>query len=405
MINIVFASLFLGKRLPSIRDVWNKAGPQIALSHTIAWGQYVVGFAVTALVLIPLFDVNPKFGALIEIGFVGGHGTAAGLGETFNELGWPQGQDLALGVATVGLILGVITGIVLINWGVRKGYTKVIKSKDQEEEQIQILSDKASTNEDDLLLSESDQGELSESETQDTKGQIIKIESMEPLSFHLAYIAASIGVGAVLLASMIWAEKTFLLPLGMPVLLQHVPLFPLAMIGGVIVEKAHHIFFSANLDRSLILKVQGTALDILITSALASLTLSAISEAWLPLTILILTGLIWTTAAFVFLAPRMLKDYWFERGLGDFGQSLGVTATGLLLMRIVDPKSETPAFEAFGYKQLLFEPFVGGGLFTAVSVPLVHAFGLYTMLAVTGAIAAFWLILGLSLKKKQQTAY
>lgn len=402
LINIVFASLFLGKKLPSLKDVWKKAGPQVALSHTIAWGQYVVGLAITALVLIPFFEVEPMFGALIEIGFIGGHGTAAGLGETFNELGWPQGQDLALGVATVGLILGVLTGILLVNWGVKKGYTKIIKSKEQEDEQILILSEQVCTVEDDLLLEEPDKEDASEpkNDAQSTTGNIIKVESMEPLSFHLAYIAASIGVGAIILAAMTWFENTLLTPTGMPVLLGHVPLFPLAMIGGIVVEKIHRTFFDATLDRTLVLKIQGTSLDILIISALASLTLSAIADAWLPLTILILTGLIWTTAAFVFLAPRMLNDYWFERGMGDFGQSLGVTATGLLLMRIVDPKSETPAFEAFGYKQLLFEPLVGGGLFTAVSVPLVHSFGLNTMLAVTSAITLFWLILGLSLKKK-----
>src|SRR5699024_1923612 len=72
--------------------------------------------------------------------------------------------------------------------------------------------------------------------------------------------------------------------------------------------------------------------------------------------------------------------YWFERGIGDFGQSMGVTATGLILMRIVDPEGRSPAFEAFGYKQLVFEPFFGGGLVTAMAVPLVFFFGPWPLL-------------------------
>jgi ESS family glutamate:Na+ symporter len=391
LINIVFASLFLGKTLPSLQEVWQKAGPQVAFSHTVAWGQYVVGFGLTLFVLNPLFQVEPMFGALIEIGFIGGHGTAAGLGETFQELGWPQGQDLALGVATVGVIVGVLTGIVLVNWGVRKGHSVYLTSRTSSDAEIESAQKDLDSNEQELSI------EVTADKTQEEKKSIILIESMEPMSFHLAYIAISIGVGAIILAGLTWIEAMTLAPLGVPVLLGHVPLFPLAMVGGIIVEKFHHTFFSGHLNRQLILKIQGTALDLLIVSALASLTLSALADAWLPLFLLILAGMLWTIGAFMFLAPRMMKDFWFERAIGDFGQSLGVTATGLLLIKIVDPKGSSPALEAFGYKQLLFEPLLGGGLFTAVSVPLVHAFGLPIMLGVTGVLLLFWIAVGLRL--------
>ncbi|MFN3339868.1 MAG: sodium:glutamate symporter, partial [Dietzia sp.] len=64
---------------------------------------------------------------------------------------------------------------------------------------------------------------------------------------------------------------------------------------------------------------------------------------------------------------------------GDFGQSMGVTATGLILMRVVDPQAESPAFEAFGYKQLVFEPFFGGGLITAMAVPIIFLTGVWPL--------------------------
>ena len=50
---------------------------------------------------------------------------------------------------------------------------------------------------------------------------------------------------------------------------------------------------------------------------------------------------------------------------------MGVTATGLMLLRTVDPDHKTVATEAFGYKQLLHEPIMGGGLWTSLAVPLV----------------------------------
>jgi ESS family glutamate:Na+ symporter len=58
---------------------------------------------------------------------------------------------------------------------------------------------------------------------------------------------------------------------------------------------------------------------------------------------------------------------------------MGVTATGLILMRIVDPDAQSPAFEAFGYKQLVFEPFFGGGLVTAMAVPIIFLTGVWPL--------------------------
>jgi glutamate:Na+ symporter, ESS family len=392
MINIVFAALFLGKQMPKLSEIWQKAGPQIAFSHTVAWGQYVVGFGITAVLLGPVFGVEPMFGALIEIGFIGGHGTAAGLGESFAEMGWPEGQDFALGVATLGLVLGILVGIVLVNWAVKRRHTAILTSVRQTEHDIEQAADTHEAIEDNLV---------NEGDADSPEQPVIQIESMEPLAFHLAYIGAAIGVGALLLWGLTSFEEAVLVPLGAPVLLGHVPLFPLAMIGGIVVEKLHHRFFTGALDRVLIVRIQGAALDLLIVSALAALTLGVFAAAWLPLLILVVVGIAWTVAAFVLLAPRMMRTYWFERGIGDFGQSLGVTATGLLLMRIVDPDNETPALEAFGYKQLLFEPLVGGGLFTAMSAPLAFTFGLIPMLIATGIVMLVWLVIGLRMGRER----
>lgn len=71
-INIVFACLFLGEIIPSPREIWQKASPQVAFGQILAWGQYVVGLLLTLLVLTPVFGMDPIAGALIEISFEGG---------------------------------------------------------------------------------------------------------------------------------------------------------------------------------------------------------------------------------------------------------------------------------------------------------------------------------------------
>src|SRR5690625_1529423 len=73
LISAVFATMFLGAQIPSPRRAVRLLGPQLSLGLTFASGQYVIGLILTLLVLTPLFGVPHMFGALIEIGFEGGH--------------------------------------------------------------------------------------------------------------------------------------------------------------------------------------------------------------------------------------------------------------------------------------------------------------------------------------------
>lgn len=384
MINVVFATLFLGKNIPNIKSVWRLAGPQVVLGYIISFGQYVVGLLLVLLLLEPVFGVNPMAGALIEVAFVGGHGTAAGLSETFVKMGFPEGQALATGLATVGVLGGALFGIALINWGIRSGKAKVVSEIQSRDE----LEKKG----------------ITELDNRDPAGYLsTRPESIEPLSLHFGYIAISIIIGygilqaLVMLEDLTWGSATGVY------LFAYVPLFPIAMIGGIVTQ------FLLNkgdryqtLDTDIINRIQGFALDILIVSALATLQLSVIRDNIVPFLALSLGGIIWTVFAFLFLAPRILSLYWFERGIGDFGQSMGVTATGLMLMRITDPENKTPALESFGYKQLLFEPFAGGGIFTAASIPLIYQFGPFNILVLTFLILLAFLIFGLTYFKRFQ---
>lgn len=74
---------------------------------------------------------------------------------------------------------------------------------------------------------------------------------------------------------------------------------------------------------------------------------------------------------------------------------MGMTVTGMLLFRMTDPNNRSGGLESFGYKQLLFEPIVGGGLFTASAMPLIMQFGAPIMLVLTGTFMLAWLSFGL----------
>lgn len=382
LINIIFAALFIGKRIPPVKDIWRLSGPQVCFGQTLAWGQYFFGILAGILILSPVLGLPPFAGALIEISFEGGHGTAAGLGPTFEALGWPQGQDVALGLATVGILVGVLSGIFLVNWNSRKKY----KGNDKKVEELQ---------EEDTVAEFEDRENLK-------KEKVTFTESIEPLSLHLALIGAAIGIGYILLQLLIFLEDFLFSPFGWEGIMEFVPLFPLAMIGGIIVQITHNRVFKGSLeiDRRHINRLQGIALDFLIIASLGSLSLGVLADYWQALLILAIVGIVWNLVAFLLLAPRMIRYFWFERGVGDLGQSMGMTATGLLLIRLADPNNRSQAMEAFGYKQLLFEPIVGGGLFTAASMPLIVRFGAVNMLLFVTVLLMFWIALGLWIRKR-----
>lgn len=377
LINVVFAGLFLGKKIPTTKEVWKLSGPMISFGNTIAWGQYVIGILLTLFILTPIFNTNPLAGGLIEIGFEGGHGTAAGLAPSFNQLGWSEGTDIALALATISLVAAILSGVALINWRNRKyGYTISKKAwKQQQRELIRSgynlvrFGDKINTNPKAILLN------------------------------IIAFIVA-ISIGYGLLRGLSHFESILLAPLTDLRFMPYVPLFPFAMIGGLIVQLTLRRLHAQHLiQRHTVQVISTIALDLLIASAIATVSLKVLADNLPVVIIFSVAGIAWILGCFLVLAPRMFPKHWFEQGITNTGQSMGMTATGLLMNRLADPSNKSHAKEGFAYKQLVFEPFMGGGLVTATAIIVISKFGSWTALAVAAACMTFWLVLGLLLGK------
>lgn len=384
-INIVFAALFLGESIPHPRDIWNKAAPQVVFGQSLAWGQYVIGILLTLFILIPVFGIDPTAAALIEIAFEGGHGTAAGMAGTFQELGFPDGADLAVGLATVGIVSGIVTGTVLANWGRRQGYVQGVQQNVAESEWFE-----------DYTHSETPQIRRARYVPSEhaSRSRLMRNMLVDPLSLHFGFVGLAIAIGWLILQGLVWIESVTW-GVGGFELMSYVPLFPMALVGGIIVQLLmERLGLHPLIIRPLMNNIAGVALDIVVVTALATISLKVLGANLGAFLLLSVVGIAWNIFAFLYLAPRVIPSYWFERGLGDLGQSMGVTATGILLLRMVDPDNRSGAFESFAYKQLFFEPIVGGGLFTAAAPSLIARFGLVSILLLTGGILVAWLVFG-----------
>lgn len=365
LINVVFASLFLGVALPKAKTLWHYGGPQLCYGVVMGMGQYFVALLVTLLVLVPLFKVPDIFACIVEIGFSGGHGTAAGMTKLFEDSGFPAGGDLSLMSATVGIIASVVIGIVLINIAIRKGYCAHLNEKAG----IPVYKKTG-------LIPEEKRFSISTA--------TVATESIEPLSFHFGVIAAAIFIG--------WIAWEFVK--GAHPDLKTFPLFPLAMMAGLLVQWiSTKTGVDRYYDKDTFDRILGFSLDMLVVSAIASIKLDLVMQNIVPFIIIMVTGITWVVLCTVFIAPRMFPDYWFERSITEYGMQTGVTAVGLLLLRIVDPLYKTGTATAFGFKQMIYEPFLGGGLITALAPIIILRLGSWVSMGVAFALMIFFFLL------------
>ena len=364
LINVVFATLFLGTRIPNLRRVFALAFPQLVLGQIIAWGQYVVGLGLTGFVLSKLCDVPPCFGNLIEVGFEGGHGTVGGMTESFVAEGWSDGAALGFTVATAGMVVGIVVGMALINWAHRKGIVSEVVPFDRRGVRERL-------------------GVHARRSRPAAGFQTVMSDSIDSLAWHLAIVGVSIAIGVGLLELLrLTGWKVF----------HAFPLFPLCMIGGILLQlAAKAVRKSLIIDHGQMERISGAALDFLVVSAVATISLKVVAAHLVPLIVLIAAGAAWSVFAVLWFGPRCMKEAWFERAIADFGQATGVTATGLMLLRTVDPDSKTCAAASFGYKQLLHEPFMGGGLWTALAFTLVVEHGWLPVFLFSCVMLAVWI--------------
>ncbi len=414
LINIVFACLFLGAALPPVSKVWKSAGRQLAYGQIVAWGQYAVGCLFVLLLLGPLFGLPDIFAGIMPVGFEGGHGTAGGMGPVFDQLGFPEMKDYALASATGGIMGAIIVGMGLVNWAVRKGYVeKKISNREQGmanlEEAMSPSVEATSPSLDNQTASDEDVASTIDQafaegiipmEHRPSSGKLtVSSDVIGTLSLHLAFVGAAILLG--------WLMKEGLLLLAAKLpgtgadIFRSFPLFPLCMLGGVIVQMLADRFDQHHhMDADTMLRIQNAALDFLVVAAIATIRLDVVAQHWLPLVILIAAGILWNVFCLTVLARRAFPDAWFERGIAEMGQSMGVTATGLLLLRVVDPNYETEAAEAFAAKQLLHEPFMGGGLWTGTAIPLLALWGGWPILGIALSVMAIWALVLLAMNRK-----
>lgn len=295
------------------------------LAMLLMWG----GGLLFALVLLNPFwsELHGGFGLLLAAGFVGGHGTAAAIGDTFARSGWEEATSLAMTSATVGIISSILIGILFIKNGSSKGHTSFLSS----------FSDLPN----ELRTGLIPPGSRSKSET-DTVSSI----SIDPYVFHLSIVVV-IALGGYYLSQL--GEK--LLPS------VAIPAFSLAFLVGLVVKK---ILNSTNTEKyvstDVVNRISGSATDILVAFGIGSISLGVVVDYAVPLILLFIFGLFYAFMFFSIFSKKFFEQYWFEKGIFTWGWTTGTVAMGMALLRIVDPKAESKTLDDYGLAYIPIAP-------------------------------------------------
>jgi len=344
LLSLVFATLMMGRPIPNINGLVRPIFNQFLLALSLGFGQFFIGGLIVKYLLSQYMDINPLMGCLIEVGFEGGHGAASIIGESFSRLGFPNGLDLGLAMATMGLLSSSILGSIFIFLGRTLGLSDT--------EEIFEKKDDASV-----------------------KKEIGIFADIRILIVNLGFSGLAISFGFLLFTFLRFISSS-LGDFSQEIILS-LPVFPFILIGSLLIryvlEKTKNTKYISNILQR---EIGILSTDLLIFTAMASLDIAVVFDNWILILVLTIFGLFWNLICIAFFAYFIFDDYWFEKSLIEFGNSTGVVASGLLLLRLADPKNISKTLPIFTSKQLFAQLILSGGLFTVLAPLVISKIGL-----------------------------
>ncbi|GAA3731050.1 sodium/glutamate symporter [Salinicoccus jeotgali] len=327
LITIVFASIPLTTGRFNIKKTINKVGglwsySQIAM--LLMWG---LGLIFALLLLGPMFDLHNGFGLILAAGFVGGHGTAAAIGGAFEQQGWEEATSLAMTSATLGAILAISVGLLLIKRSANAGYANYISKFDDLPEELRT-------------------GLVPEDKREWMGKDTVSAISIDPLLFHIALVmfVSMIGYYLSKFGESLYAGLS-------------IPAFSIAFLIGLILSL---LMQSADMDKyidkGVVSKISGSATDVLVAFGIASINLTVVAQNIVPFSILMAFGILFTYVFYRFVSQYYFQENWFEKGIFTFGWITGAVAMGIALLRIVDPRLESNTLEDYGLAYIPIAP-------------------------------------------------
>ena len=291
---------------------------------------YVIQGIVGLIVSILFFYLGGKLfyaaGLLLPMGYGQGPGQALNFGKIFTGWATKQGIDFAgadfgLSIAATGFIVGSVVGVIYMNILRRKG---MLSRKKMVEAQVNKLED------------------------YEGKGEIPDAESIDKLSVQICMVlfvyflvflftnwiqGMELGnFGTNTLKPMLWGFN-----------------FLIGTLFGILFKWILGRFKKAKLmnreyiNNYMLNRISGFCFDIMIVAGTAAISFDEFGKFVLPFIIICTLGAAVTFIYVLIISKHLYPDYKYEGFFSMFGMLTGTASNGMILLREIDPKFETPA--------------------------------------------------------------
>ncbi len=334
--------------------------------------QGIVGIVITILLSLVISGLIPAAGLLLPLGFGQGPGQALNFGTTYAQHGLFEGASFGLTIATVGFLVACIVGVIYLN---------ILKRKNR--------------------LLDVVEGEYSEViEQADSPNDIPLSDSIDKFTVQVAIVMGTYlitfllmwGITAIIDTGIMgnFGEKT-LKPLIWGFNFLFGTLFALLVKKIIQLLRKRNIMKHDYINNYMMNRISGFVFDMMILAGISAIKFDVIQKLWLPLLLLCVFG---TAVTFVYLnivCKRLYPTYRYQAMVSLFGMLTGTASTGMILLREIDPKFQTPAANnlimqsvpamAFGFPMLLLAGYAAGGM-TASLITLAALVGLFALMNV-----------------------
>ena len=351
--------LLIFKQFPNCRELINKPMMEIVTYHALGLGfvalalknnkieskstpmkvietgaltaaTYVIQGIVGLIVSIIFFLVGKKLfyaaGLLLPMGFGQGPGQALNFGKIFT--GWASqqgiefpGADFGLSIAATGFIVGSVVGVVYMNILRRKG---LLSRKKIADAQVNKLEDYEG------------EGEIPDAESIDKLSVQI---CMVLFVYFLVYLFTNWLQGMELgnfgtntLKPMLWGFNFLLGTL--------FAIFFKWLLGRF---KKARLMSREYINNYMLNRISGFCFDIMIVAGTAAINFEEFGKFVLPFVIIVTLGSIATFFYVLIISKHLYPNYKYEGFFSMFGMLTGTASNGMILLREIDPKFETPA--------------------------------------------------------------
>ena len=351
--------LLIFKAFPGCRELVNKPMMEVVTYHALGLGfvalalknnkiesksstmkvietgaltasSYVIQGIVGLLVTIPFFIWGKKIfyaaGLLLPMGYGQGPGQALNFGKIFTQAAADQGlefagADFGLSIAATGFIVGSLVGVIYMNYLRRKGK---LSAKKIAHAQTNTLED------------------------YESKNEIPDAESIDKLSVQVCMV---LFVYFMVYLFTQWVQNSELGNFGEKTLK---PMlwgfnFLIGTLFGILFKwvlsrfKKARIVKREYINNYMLNRISGLCFDLMIVAGTAAISFDEFGKFVLPFVIICALGAAVTFFFVLKISKHLYPDYPYEGFFSMFGMLTGTASNGMILLREIDPKFETPA--------------------------------------------------------------